>query len=417
MKTANISGNGKKHSSVFVSAAEAIAAFRRGEMLILVDDEERENEGDLVIAAELATAEAVNFMAVHGRGLVCAAITEARARQLNLAPMAKENSALLGTAFTVSVDARQGTTTGISAFDRAKTVQAIIDPATVPDDLARPGHVFPLIAHPGGVLGRPGHTEAVIDLARLSGKNPAGVLCEILDDDGSMARLPKLMELAERFNLKIASVGDLINHRYKTEKLVKEVTDVHLPTAFGDFRLRLFENSLNPSEHHLALIKGDIEGDEPLLTRIHSECLTGDTFASLRCDCGDQLHAALAAIKEAGRGAVLYMRQEGRGIGLANKIRAYKLQDEGKDTVEANEALGFKADLREYWFAAQMVRELGIKKIRLMTNNPRKVQGLAEYGIEVVERVPLIVDANAVNEKYLRTKKEKLGHIICSGKN
>jgi len=417
MKAANISGNGKNHSSVFVSAAEAIAAFGRGEMLILVDDEERENEGDLVIAAEHATAEAINFMAIHGRGLVCVAITEARARQLNLAPMVKENSALLGTAFTVSVDAWQGTTTGISAFDRAKTVQVMIDPAAVPDDLARPGHVFPLVAHPGGVLGRPGHTEAVIDLARLSGKNPAGVLCEILDEDGSMARLPKLMELAERFDLKIASVGDLINYRYKTEKLVKEVTDVHLPTAFGDFRLRLFENCLKPSEHHLALVKGDIGGDEPLLMRIHSECLTGDTFSSLRCDCGDQLHAALAAIEEAGRGAVLYMRQEGRGIGLANKIRAYKLQDEGKDTVEANEALGFKADLREYWFAAQMVRELGIKKIRLMTNNPRKVQGLAEYGIEVVERIPLIVDANAVNEKYLRTKKEKLGHIICPGEN
>lgn len=417
MKKANISGNGKGHTPGFASAAEAIAAFRRGEMLILVDDEERENEGDLVIAAEHATAEAINFMAVHGRGLVCVAIIEERARQLNLTAMVEQNTALLRTAFTVSVDAREGTTTGISAFDRAKTVEVMINPATVPADLARPGHVFPLVAHRDGVLGRPGHTEAVIDLARLAGKYPAGALCEILDEDGGMARLPKLLQLAEKFKLKVASVGDLINYRYQTETLVQDVTDVHLPSVYGDFRLHLYESRLNPAEHHLALVKGDVQGEEAVLLRIHSECLTGDTFGSLRCDCGDQLHAALEAIEEEGRGAVLYMRQEGRGIGLANKIRAYKLQDEGKDTVEANEALGFKADLREYWFAAQMILGLGIRKIRLMTNNPRKVEGLEEYGIEVVERIPLVMAANPVNEKYLRTKREKLGHIICTGKN
>jgi 3,4-dihydroxy 2-butanone 4-phosphate synthase/GTP cyclohydrolase II len=326
--------------------------------------------------------------------------------------MVKENSALLGTAFTVSVDAKKGTTTGISAYDRAVTIQALVDPSTTPQELARPGHVFPLVAHAGGVLARPGHTEAVVDLALAAGMKPAGVLCEILGEDGRMARLPKLIELAEKFKLKITSVGDIIDYRYRTEKLVRKVTDVHLPSVYGTFRLHLYESILNPSEHHLALVKGEISENEPVLLRIHSECLTGDTFGSLRCDCGDQLHTALRKIEHAGSGALIYLKQEGRGIGLANKILAYQLQDEGKDTVEANEALGFKADLREYWFAAQMIKDLGIKKVKLMTNNPRKVQGLNEYGIEVEERLPIIMDANPVNEKYLRTKSEKLGHFI-----
>lgn len=396
----------------FVSSKEAVEAFRRGEMLILIDDEKRENEGDLVIAAEYAAPEAVNFMAKYGRGLICLALTGERARQLQLTPMADSNTALLGTAFTVSVDAKQRTSTGISAFDRAETIRVLAAPETRPEDLARPGHVFPLIAHYQGVLGRPGHTEAVIDLARAAGLQPLGVLCEILDEDGSMARLPRLLEMGKKFNLKVASVGDLINYRYRTEKLVKKVTDVHLPGIYGDFRLHLYENVLNPAEHHLALVKGNLTGEEPVLLRIHSECLTGDTLGSLRCDCGDQLHSALQRVEEAGRGVVLYLRQEGRGIGLANKILAYKLQDEGKDTVEANEALGFKADLREYWFAAQMIKDLGIRRVRLMTNNPGKVQGLIEHGIEVAERIPLVMEANPINEKYLRTKRDKLGHII-----
>lgn len=396
----------------FVGSEAAIEAFRRGEMLILIDDEERENEGDLVIAAEYATPQAINFMATHGRGLICLALTAERARELRLTPMVESNTALLGTAFTVSVDAKQRTATGISAFDRAETIRGLIAPETRPEDLARPGHVFPLIAHPHGVLGRPGHTEAVIDLARAAGLKPSGVLCEILDHDGSMARLPRLLEMAAKFNLKVASVGDLINHRYRNEKLVKKVTDVHLPGVYGDFRLHLYQSLLNPAEHHLALVKGNLAGEDPVLLRIHSECLTGDTLGSLRCDCGDQLHSALQRIEEAGRGVVLYLRQEGRGIGLANKILAYRLQDEGKDTVEANEALGFKADLREYWFAAQVIKDLGIRKVRLMTNNPAKVQGLVEHGIEVAERIPLVMEANPLNEKYLRTKRDKLGHII-----
>ncbi len=408
----NNSYNPPEFTAGFVGIEAAIEAFRRGEMLILIDDEERENEGDLVIAAEYATPEAINFMAAHGRGLICLALTGERARELRLAPMADSNTALLGTAFTVSVDAKQRTSTGISAFDRAETIRVLAAPETRPEELARPGHIFPLVAHPHGVLGRPGHTEAVIDLARAAGLKPSGVLCEILDDDGSMARLPRLLEMAAKFNLKVASVGDLINHRYRSEKLVKKVTDVHLPSAYGDFRLHLYESALNPAEHHLALVKGSLAGEEPVLLRIHSECLTGDTLGSLRCDCGDQLHSALQRVEEAGRGVVLYLRQEGRGIGLANKILAYRLQDEGKDTVEANEALGFKADLREYWFAAQVIKDLGIRSVRLMTNNPGKVQGLIEHGIKVAERVPLVMEANPINEKYLRTKRDKLGHIF-----
>lgn len=404
--------NGRHQASVFVNAEEAIAAFRRGEMLILIDDEDRENEGDLVVAAEHATPENINFMAVHGRGLVCVSITPARAEALDLPPMVRDNSALLGTAFTVSVDAVHGTTTGISAFDRSVTIKTLIDPEARPKDLARPGHVFPLVANPDGVLARPGHTEAVVDLARAAGCAPAGVLCEILDDDGSMARLPRLIRLAEQFNLKIASVGDLIQYRRKNERLVRKLTDVHLPNVYGDFDLHFYESTLNSREHHLAFLTGTVEAEEPLLVRIHSECLTGDTFGSLRCDCGAQLEAALQQIEQAGKGALLYLKQEGRGIGLANKILAYKLQDQGKDTVEANEALGFKADLREYWFAAQMLRDLGIRRVRLLTNNPRKVAALEQYGITVSERIPLVIHANPANERYLRTKKEKLGHLI-----
>ncbi|RMF57299.1 MAG: bifunctional 3,4-dihydroxy-2-butanone-4-phosphate synthase/GTP cyclohydrolase II [Calditrichaeota bacterium] len=395
-----------------VSVEEAIEAFRNGEMLILIDDEEREDEGDLVLAAEHVTPEKINFMITHGKGLVCVALTEERAQELKLRPMVARNTALLNTAFTESVDVIHGVTTGISAYDRAETVKALVDSNTRPEDLARPGHVFPLIAHPGGVIMRPGHTEAVVDLARIAGIAPAGVLCEIVDENGTMAKLPSLLKLAEEFNLKVATVADIIRFRCQKETLIEKVTDVQLPTAYGDFQLYLFQNRFNSQEHHLALVKGDLRGEEPVLIRVHSECLTGDTFGSLRCDCGDQLHHALQQINKVGRGAVLYLKQEGRGIGLANKILAYKLQDEGKDTVEANEALGFKADLREYWFAAQMLKELGVQQVRLMTNNPRKVNDLEKYGIEVVERVPIIIHPNPNNKHYLLTKGLKLGHFI-----
>lgn len=412
MKSVKISNENQSLSSVFVTAEEAIEAFKNGEILILTDDEDRENEGDFVLAADFVTPEAINFMATHGRGLVCVSIMPERAQALNLAPMAQSNTALLGTAFTVSVDAVENCTTGISTFDRAETIRVMINPDAKPTDLARPGHIFPLIAEPGGVLVRPGHTEAVVDLAKAAGVNHAGVLCEILDDDGTMARLPKLIKIAEKFNLKISSVADIIKYRQKNDVLVNKVADVNLPSAYGGFDLHFYENCFKPAEYHLALTKNNFETDDVALVRIHSECLTGDAFASLRCDCGDQLQMAMEAIEENGSGVILYMKQEGRGIGLANKIRAYKLQDEGKDTVEANEALGFKADLREYWFAAQMLKDLGIKKVRLMTNNPRKVAALEQYNIEVIERVPIIMDANPANKRYLQTKKEKLGHLM-----
>lgn len=396
---------------------EAVEAFRNGEILLVIDDEERENEGDLVIAAEKATPEAINFMTKYGRGLVCVGITRERARQLHLEPMVKNSTALHNTAFSISVDAIEGTTTGISAFDRAITIQKIVDPDTHPDELARPGHVFPLIANPNGVVGRPGHTEAVVDLARLSGMNTAGVLCEVLNEDGTMARLPQIMEMAQEFNLKMITVGDLIDYRLRTEQLIKCISNVDLPTRYGHFRLCLYETIFRKGENHVALIKGTFEDAEPVMVRVHSECFTGDTLGSLRCDCGDQLHTALARIEKQKNGVLVYLRQEGRGIGLANKILAYKLQDEGKDTVEANEALGFKPDLREYWLAAQILKELGIHKVRLMTNNPRKMADLAKYGIEVTERIPLMTDPNPSNEKYLKTKKEKLGHLISFNHN
>lgn len=401
-----------KNDAPFISAAEAIAAFARGEMLILIDEEDRENEGDLVISAAHADAAAINFMAREGRGLICVTLTEERARQLNLTPMVSENTALLGTAFTISVDARRGTTTGISAADRSATVRALIDPATRPEDLARPGHVFPLVAVSGGVISRPGHTEAVVDLAAAAGLFPAGVLCEIMDDDGSMARLPRLVKLAKEHGLKLASVQDLVDYRCRNEQLIERLADVELPTDYGRFRLLLYQNRFNKSEHHLALIKGNPADGNPPLVRVHSECLTGDTFASLRCDCGNQLHHALQAIEQEGRGVLIYLRQEGRGIGLANKILAYSLQEEGQDTVQANETLGFKADLRQYWFAAQILREMQISRVRLMTNNPAKVEGLQRCGIEINERKSIVMHGNPINQKYLETKARKLGHLL-----
>ncbi len=402
--------NGKHFN--FASIETAIERYRRGEILIVVDDEDRENEGDLVLAAEHATPEKINFLIREGRGLICVGIPPERASQLALPAMTAQNTARLGTAFTVSVDALKDTTTGISAFDRAATIRALADPATRPEDLGRPGHIFPLVARDGGVVVRPGHTEAVVDLARLAGLLPAGVLCEVLDDDGRMARLPRLFKLAEKFGLIVIKIQDLLDYRRRKEQLIEQVSEVSLPTRFGDFQLHLFQNRFQPEEHHLALVKGDPTVSQPALVRVHSECLTGDIFGSHRCDCGNQLHEALKRIDETGAGALLYMRQEGRGIGLVNKILAYRLQEQGKDTVEANEALGFAADLREYWFAARMLSELGIHRIRLMTNNPRKIQQLETYGIEIAERVPLICEPNPANQRYLFTKGEKMGHLI-----
>ncbi|MDZ7270804.1 MAG: bifunctional 3,4-dihydroxy-2-butanone-4-phosphate synthase/GTP cyclohydrolase II [candidate division KSB1 bacterium] len=396
---------------VFDSVESAIEAYRRGDILIVVDDEDRENEGDFVMAAEKVTPEKINFLAKYGRGLICVAMTGERLDELDLQPMVTDNTAHLGTMFTVSVDARRNTTTGISAQDRAETVRALIDPATKPRDLARPGHIFPLRAQPGGVLSRAGHTEAAVDLARLAGLYPAGVLCEIMDEDGTMARVPRLRKLAKRFGLKMITVRDLIEYRSRTEVLVKKVVTTSFPTKYGRFVLHLYESAID-EHHHLAVVKGEVNTEEPVLVRVHSQCLTGDVFGSLRCDCGEQLEKALQAIEKEGRGVLLYMRQEGRGIGLANKLVAYRLQELGRDTVEANEELGFKADLRDYGIGAQILRDLGIRKIRLLTNNPRKIIGLTGHGLEVVERVPIEVPPNPVNAAYLETKRDKLGHLI-----
>jgi len=390
---------------------EALKDFKKGKILIVVDDEDRENEGDFIMAAEKVTPEKINFMAKHGRGLICVAMTGERLDQLDLHPMVTENTARMGTPFTVSVDAKENTTTGISAYDRAATVKALIDPRTKPSDLARPGHIFPLRAQAGGVLRRAGHTEAAVDLARLAGLYPAGVLCEIMDDDGSMARVPKLLKLAKKFDLKIITIRDLIEYRRRKEKLVKRLVTTKLPTRYGEFTLHLYE-SIPDNHHHIALVKGEITPDEPILVRVHSQCLTGDIFGSLRCDCGQQLEQALMAIEKEGKGVFLYMRQEGRGIGLVNKLRAYHLQDQGKDTVEANEALGFKPDLRDYGIGAQILVDLGVRKMRLLTNNPKKVVGLKGYGLEIVERLPIEVTPNEMNVKYLETKRDKLGHLI-----
>jgi 3,4-dihydroxy 2-butanone 4-phosphate synthase/GTP cyclohydrolase II len=400
--------------SKFNSIEEAIADYRSGKILIVVDDEDRENEGDFIMAAARATADAINFMAKFGRGLICVPMTGERLEALELFPMVQRNTAHHGTQFTVSVDAIKNTTTGISAHDRAQTIRALIDPATRPQDLARPGHIFPIKAERGGVLTRAGHTEAAVDLARLADLYPAGVLCEIMADDGTMARVPQLMKLAQKLDLKIITIRDLIEYRRRTEKLVHRKATTRFPTKYGQFVLHLYESTVD-EHHHLAIVKGDVQDGTPVIVRVHSQCLTGDIFGSLRCDCGEQLAKALRIIEQAGRGVLLYMRQEGRGIGLANKILAYQLQDNGRDTVQANEELGFKPDLRDYGIGAQILADLGIKKIRLLTNNPKKIVGLQGYDLEIVERIPIEITPNEVNAHYLETKRDKLGHLILNG--
>lgn len=395
----------------FDSIESAIEDFRKGKILIVVDDEDRENEGDFVVAAEFVTPEVINFLTKEGRGVVCAPITNERAKELGLEPMVDANTSLHETPFTVSVDFIHGTTTGVSAADRSATVRALIDPKTKPSDLARPGHIFPLRSAEGGVLRRAGHTEAVIDLCRIAGLYPAGVLCEILNEDGTMARVPELLKIGKKFGMKIITVKSLIEYRMQREKLVQRIVTTKLPSRFGEFVLHLYRSSTDEKEH-LALVKGEINEHEPTLVRVHSECLTGDVFGSLRCDCNEQLIAAMQTVEKNGKGVILYMRQEGRGIGLVNKLKAYKLQDEGMDTVEANEKLGFRPDLRDYGIGAQILRDLHVGKMRLMTNNPKKVVGLQGYGLEIVERVPLEVDPNFFNEHYLRAKRDKLGHLI-----
>ncbi len=395
---------------MFNTIEEAIEDLKNGKPVIVVDDEDRENEGDFVALAEKTTPEIINFMATHGRGLICAPITEERATELQLNPMVENNTDNHGTAFTVSID-EMSTSTGISAFERAKTVEAMVDPTTKPEHFRRPGHIFPLVARKGGVLRRTGHTEAAVDLAILSGAKPAGVICEIMNEDGTMARVPQLTKIAEELDLKLITIKDLISYRTKNEKLVQKAAEAQLPSEYGDFRIIAYTNKVDGKEH-LALVKGEINSDESVLVRVHSECLTGDIFGSHRCDCGPQLHAALRQIDEAGKGVLVYMRQEGRGIGLINKLKAYQLQEQGYDTVEANEKLGFPADLRDYGIGAQILSDLGVTKMKLLTNNPRKIKGIEGYGLEVVERVPLQVGKVEENEKYLQTKKSKLGHLL-----
>jgi 3,4-dihydroxy 2-butanone 4-phosphate synthase/GTP cyclohydrolase II len=390
---------------------EAIEAIKAGKIIIVVDDEDRENEGDFLTAARFATPEAVNFMVHHGRGLVCAPITQQRATELELEPMVSHNTTSYETNFTVSVDLLEGCTTGISATDRSKTIMALIDPATKPEDLGRPGHIFPLIAKNGGVLRRAGHTEATVDLAVLAGLEPAGVICEIMDANGDMARLPELLELAKTHDLKIVSIKDLIAYRLDAETMIKKEVAVRLPTEWGDFEMIAY-TQLNTGENHMALVKGAWEPEEPILVRVHSSCVTGDIFGSCRCDCGPQLHRSMEMIAKEGKGAIVYMNQEGRGIGLVNKLKAYNLQDNGFDTVEANIKLGFGMDERDYGIGAQILRSLGISKMRLMSNNPKKRAGLIGYGLEVVENVPIEIASNPHNEAYLKTKRDKMDHSI-----
>jgi 3,4-dihydroxy 2-butanone 4-phosphate synthase / GTP cyclohydrolase II len=402
---------GKTSSSPFAPIEEAIEEIRQGRMVVVCDDEDRENEGDLTMAAQFATPEAINFMAKEARGLICLALTPVRCDELGLDLMAAKNETPLQTAFTVAIEAREGVTTGISAADRARTIQVAVDPGTSPRDLVQPGHVFPLKAKDGGVLERTGQTEAAVDLARLAGLNPAGVICEVMNEDGTMARVPDLIPYCERHDLKMITVADLIAYRRRTEKLVERVVETALPTAFGEFSAVGYR-SLVDDKHHVAMVKGDVVGAEDVLVRVHSECLTGDVFHSLRCDCGEQLEAALAMIEREGRGVLLYLSQEGRGIGLLNKLRAYKLQEDGLDTVEANLKLGLPADLRDYGIGAQILVDLGLSSIRILTNNPKKIHGLEGYGLSVSEQVPIEAIPNPHNEEYLRAKRDKLGHVL-----
>ncbi|MFA7360837.1 MAG: bifunctional 3,4-dihydroxy-2-butanone-4-phosphate synthase/GTP cyclohydrolase II [Candidatus Kapaibacterium sp.] len=393
------------------SIESAITDFKKGNIIIVVDDEDRENEGDMIFSAEKSTPELVNFLVRHARGLICVPMEQKRLDELGIAMMTADNTARHETAFTVSVDYLVGTTTGISAFDRHKTIKALIERKTKPALLGKPGHIFPLKAEEGGVLKRAGHTEAAVDLAKLAGQYPAGVLCEVLKENGEMARLPELLEIAEKFKLKIISIKDLIKYRLTKDILVSRLVDAKLPSKFGNFNIHIYRSNVDRKEH-IALVKGNIKTSKPVLVRVHSECMTGDIFGSMRCDCREQLTKSMEMIEKVGKGVVLYMRQEGRGIGLVNKLKAYNLQEKGKDTVEANVELGFQADLRDYGIGAQILRDLGLKKIKLLTNNPKKIIGLNGYGLEVVERVPIEIKANHINVRYLKTKRDKLGHLI-----